>query len=92
MTFDTGLRNDSGHSPLDTTNLYIHEDCLDVARYLIQRNGTATEEEMAWLMKGACYWGKRDLLNDLVGECIQIQYTPVTLEVQGCEAVVYMWS
>ena len=70
LTLDTGLRNDSGHSPLDTTNLYIHEDCLDVARYLIQRNGPATEEQMVWLMKGASYWGKLDLLNDLVGECI----------------------
>ncbi len=70
LTLDTGLRNDLGHSPLDITNLYFHEDCLDVARYLIQRNGPATEEQMVWLMKGASYWGKLDLLNDLVGECI----------------------
>ncbi len=57
-----------GQSPLDIAleDLYGNEGCVDVALYLMSCGYACGDEDKAKLLCAACYWGKLDVVKELV--------------------------
>ena len=74
-TIATAVRDDSGQSPLDTVlkaiaDVYVEYDeppdgQFDVALYLIDHD-CGGDQERDQLLIEACYWGKVDMVKELV--------------------------
>ena len=73
-----GVRDDRGHLPLNIAIMSNYDDdCMEVALYLINRGGTCSDKDKVKLLCKACYWGKLDVVKELVeqhkvdpnGEC-----------------------
>ena len=83
--FTAGVRDDEGHSPLNIAimNQYGGSDCVDVALYLMNHGCTCSDEDKAKLLCEASYWGKLDVVKELVeqhkvdpnGECYYMYCT-----------------
>ena len=66
--FTAGVRDDEGESPLNiaVTNQYEESGCADIALYLMNHGCTCSDEDKAELLCKACYWGKLDVVKELV--------------------------
>ena len=83
------MRDDEGRSPLDIAleDLYGNEGCVDVALYLMSCGYACGDEDKAKLLCAACYWGKLDVVKELVeqhkvdpkSECDNVPIKPLVL-------------
>ena len=72
-----GVRNDEGYSPHNIAIMSQYYGAVDIALYLMNRGGTCSDEDKVKLLCEACYWGKLDVVKELVeqhkvdpnGEC-----------------------
>ncbi|XP_064383285.1 ankyrin repeat and KH domain-containing protein mask-like isoform X2 [Halichondria panicea] len=90
----TDVRDDERQSPLDIAmdpdTLREREGCLDVALYLICR-GCGSDKDKDNLLHAACWWGKLDIVKELVE---QHKVDPEKLPVNEwkVDKREYMWS
>ena len=64
----TDVINDEGQSPLDLAlEIPCDVGCIDVALYLIN-HGCGDDEDKDKLLCEACWWGKLDVVKELVEE------------------------
>ncbi len=77
------MRDDWGQSPLDIALQDLYGDgSVDVALYLMSRGCACGDEHKVKLLCGACWWGKLDVVKELVeqqkvdpkSECDNIAY------------------
>ncbi len=61
------MRDDKGQSPLDRALGGLEEGCVDVSLYLMSR-GCGGDEDKAKLLCAACYFGKLDVVKELVDQ------------------------
>ena len=68
--FTAGVRDDKGHSPLNSAimsdNFIIDSVCADITLYLMNHGCTCSDEDKAKLLCEACYWGRLDVVKELV--------------------------
>ena len=67
ILFTAGVRDTKGQSPLDCAlkRVYEYDGCVETAHYLM-RCGCRGNKERDKLLCGACYWGKLDIVKELV--------------------------